>query len=243
VTASRVSWLPAEHPKAAFIPIGANIPERSAEARVVVGDERCEKIVTVFCFTPSRNRELEIGDIVHAARTAHREGRPIHLAIVGRGSKEILPEIESGLAGSGVRVSASGIISSEDISRSLAKSDVLLFVSGQVSQTRGSALAGVACGLPVVGYGGAAEGTAIAEAGLALAPYRSREALGDALSRVIGDANLRGELRRRSLEAQRKYFSWDAIAEKYVAACTCEAAAGASFGRAHNSSLQSPGIS
>jgi glycosyltransferase involved in cell wall biosynthesis len=240
VPPSKISWLPERREKAAFIPIGANIPEAAAD---IPQDTSGERTVAVFCFTPSPNQELEIADIVHAMKAAHREGGATHLAILGRGSEEVRPEIERRLAGGGIRVTASGLLPAREISRQLARADALLFVSGQVSQTRGSALAGIACGLPVVGYAGAAEGTAIAEAGLRLAPYRNREALGEALASVMRDANLRADLRRRSREAQQQHFSWDAIASQYAAACARDAVSEAATGETRRSSLQSPGIS
>lgn len=240
VPPSKISWLPAQHEKAAFIPIGANIPEPVADAPE---EETSEKTVAIFCFTPSPNQELEIADIVHAMKAAHSQGHATHLALLGRGSAEVKPEIESRLAGSGIRVTASGLLPADEISRRLSHSGALLFVSGLVSQTRGSALAGIACGLPVVGYAGAAEGTAIAEAGLCLAPYRNREALGEALASVMHDVNLRADLQRRSREAQRRHFSWDAIASQYAAACARGAISEPAPGQARRSSLQSPGIS
>lgn len=216
VPVRKVPWLQAGQP-ATFIPIGANVPEVSEVGTSgSLAQAARERTVAVFCFTSSPNRELEIGDMIYAAQSAQRAGQPIHLRILGRGSREILPEIEMRLAGSGVHASATGILPAAEISRALAQSDALLFVSGQLSQTRGSALAGVACGLPIVGYGGEVEDTPLAEAGLQLAPYRNREALGAALALVMADANLRARLRLRSFDAQRKYFSWDAIAEQFV---------------------------
>jgi glycosyltransferase involved in cell wall biosynthesis len=243
VPAAKIAWLPANHPKAASIPIGANIPEPRTSGSNEAGNEGSERTVAVFCFTPGINRELEVEDIVHAMRTCYRSGQKTRLVILGRGSQEVRAEIEERLSGSGVTVSATGLLPAEEISMLLLQTDALLFVSGQVSQRRGSALAGIACGLPVVGYAGAAEGTPIAEAGLQLAPYRNREALAAALARVLGDADWRNELRRRSVAAQHKYFSWDAIAEKYAAACAHQAISEASLGEARGSSLHSQGIS
>jgi glycosyltransferase involved in cell wall biosynthesis len=67
-----------------------------------------------------------------------------------------------------------------------------------------------------VGYAGAAEGTPLAEAGIQLVPYGDRQALGVALERVLTDTNLRKELHERNLTAQRKYFSWDVIANVFM---------------------------
>ncbi len=242
VPEQKVSWLRANHRTSAFIPIGANIPEPSAGSQKGGVDHDAEKTVAVFCFTPSPNRHLEIAEIIQAAQAAQRGGQRIQLLILGRGSQEVLPEIERGLTGNGVRVWATGILPAEEISRELSKSDVLLFVSGQVSQTRGSALAGVACGLPILGYAGAAEGTPLMEAGLQLAPFRDRQALAEALARVVSDSALREELHQRSLAAQRKYFSWDAIAERYTSACSRDTVAVTSLGEPGRTSVQSRGI-
>jgi len=178
-----------------------------------------------------------------AMRTASRGGERLHLMIVGRGSSEIRPRVEAALAGSGVCVTATGILPADQIARRLSSADALLFVSGCVAQTRGTALAAVACGIPIVGYAGAVDGSPLVEAGLELAPYRNREALAGALARVMGDATLRNELRRRSAAAYRKYFSWDAIAEQYAAACLIEPALEAPLEASRGSSLRSPGIS
>jgi glycosyltransferase involved in cell wall biosynthesis len=215
--ANKISWLQENDPKAAFIPIGANIPELTGEAPAL--PRRGEKTVAVFCFSPGHHRHLEIGDMVYAARTAQRNGESVHLMILGRGSQEIESEVREALAGSGVRVSATGIQPAREIAKKLSDCDALLFVSGNIAQTRGSALAAVACGIPIVGYGGAVEGTPLAEAGVVLSPYRERQAFADALARVLSDHSLNSELRRRSTEAHRKHFSWDVIAEKFVASC------------------------
>ena len=92
----------------------------------------------------------------------------------------------------------------------------MLCVRGKLYPRRGSAIAGIACGLPIVGYAGKAEGTPLAEAGVILVPYRDRKALGMALARVLGDADLRRELQEKSLRVRGKYFSWDVIAGAYV---------------------------
>jgi glycosyltransferase involved in cell wall biosynthesis len=54
------------------------------------------------------------------------------------------------------------------------------------------------------------------EAGVLLAPEGDRDALADALGRVLADDTLRAELRRRSLAAREKHFSWDRIAQDYL---------------------------
>lgn len=239
IPTDKISWVSKDCRKAVSIPIGPNIPEPDRE--VVACSNPREKTVAVFCFSPGHNRHLEIGDMVHAVRTAQRSGERVHLMILGRGSQEIQREVEQALTGSGVRVSATGILLAEEITRKLAGCDALLFVSGNIAQTRGSALAAVACGIPIVGYGGAAEGTPLAEAGIELAPYRESQALADALTRVLSDADLNADLRRRSANAHRKYFSWDVIAGKFVASCNSVRAADNLLSDPSRHSLKSAG--
>ena len=131
-------------------------------------------------------------------------------------------EIESGLAGSGAEIAILGMIPAEEILARLSAADVQLFVCGSVSQRRSTALAGIACGLPIVGYQGLAEGTPIAEAGLYLVPYRDSAALSAALTKVLQDDELAAQLRRKSRVAHAKYFSWDAVASHYLRALRIE---------------------
>ena len=49
-----------------------------------------------------------------------------------------------------------------------------------------------------------------------LSPEDDRNALATNLARVLSDEILRGDLRKRSLEARDKYFSWDVIARKFL---------------------------
>jgi glycosyltransferase involved in cell wall biosynthesis len=109
-----------------------------------------------------------------------------------------------------------GVLTADEIERRLCEADALLFVRGGISSRRGSALAGIACGLPVVAYDGSETGLPITEAGVILAREGDRDALASNLTRVLSDDLLRNDLRKRSLEAREKYFSWDVIARKFL---------------------------
>jgi glycosyltransferase involved in cell wall biosynthesis len=174
------------------------------------------KTVAVFCYTPGTNAVQEVADTVQAIRTVCDQGIPVHLVAIGRGTEEMRSAIESGLAGSGARVSIFGMIPPEEIVAHLSAADAQLFVCGSVSQRRSTALAGVASGLPIVGYQGLAEGTPIAEAGLYLVPYRDSSALSAALLKVLQDDELAADLRRKSRAAHARYFSWNAVASHYL---------------------------
>jgi glycosyltransferase involved in cell wall biosynthesis len=214
-----VEWLGGDARKAAFVPIGANIPaglEKGVRGSGDSGDASATKTVVVFCLTAGANRAVEVKDTVAAARAACGEGFAVRLIVVGRSTAEVREEFERELAGSGAEVRVLGMRPAEEVAHILRKADAQLFVCGRVSQRRGSALAGIACGLPIVGYAGEAAGTEVERAGLRLAPYRDAEALGRALVEVLKDGELNARLRERSRAAQAAVFSWDVIATKFA---------------------------
>jgi hypothetical protein len=63
-----------------------------------------------------------------------------------------------------------GLLTPERIVECLASSDVLLFVRGTISSRRGSAIAGIACGLPVIAMAGSETAAPITDAGVVLLP-------------------------------------------------------------------------
>ncbi len=112
-----------------------------------------------------------------------------------------------------------GLLSPEAIIQTLAAADVLLFVrAGGLSSRRGSAIAGIVCGVPVVGFSSYETGPPITEAGVLLAPEGDRDALAKALTRALCDDALRADLRKRNIEVRDRYFSWDAISQTYLRA-------------------------
>jgi len=215
VPLENVAWLPRNHAKAAYIPIGANIPEVASHREPANLDHNARKTVAVFCLSLNSNRELEVADLAHAAQRVRQAVGSVRFIVLGKGSEEARTEIESAFKGLDVELSICGRLPADQISETLASTDALLYLYGHVSQTRGSVLAGVACGMPIVGYAGKAR-EPIHEAGIEMVPYRNREALAAALVRVLSDDALRAELRRKSREAQRRLFSWDSIAQAYV---------------------------
>ncbi len=221
---AKIPWLAPQDHRAVAIPIAANVPEEppSADSAQPPGKNSNLKTVAVFCYTPGPNAVHEVADTVQAIRTARSEGIAVRLVAVGRSTAEMRAEIESGLAGSGAEIAILGMVPAEEITAHLSAADVQLFVCGPVSQRRSTALAGIACGLPIVGYQGLVEGTPIAEAGLYLVPYRDSAALSAALTKVLQDDELAVQLRHRSRVAHAKYFSWDAVAAHYLSALRIE---------------------
>lgn len=211
-------WLPPNPIKAVFIPVGPNIPEPDRRVRT---NDRLMKTVAIFGVTGGDNIPREVADITFVVRQAAKaltpKGQKVRLVVLGRGSEEAEPTFRQHLDGAeGVEVSVLGLLPAEKVTEVLSQADVLLFVRGHISSRRTSAIAGIACGLPVVAYEGAETGFPITEAGVLLAPQGNREALAEALTRVLTDDTLWHELHQRSLNAQRTYFCWDAIAQRFV---------------------------
>lgn len=211
-----IAWLPRNRSRAVYIPIGANIPERVLPRDSSELNPSTPKTVAVFCLSLGENRLTEIADLAHAAERVRDSVGAVRFVVLGKGSAEAREEIESAISSKDVEMRVLGRLPAVEVANTLATADVLLYLGGHVTQTRGSALAGVACGLPIVGYTGAAR-EPIYDAGVELAPYGDREALATALVRVLKDNALRSDLRRRSSAAQRS-FSWKSIADAYIEA-------------------------
>jgi glycosyltransferase involved in cell wall biosynthesis len=215
VPPSGVAWLPAATSKAAYIPVGSNVPPMVREGERRPGDGRT---VVVFGVTGGEAGRREVADIAFAVRRASCVVRGLRLVVVGRGSSEAGDALREALDGCSVSARVRGLLPPEEVARELASSDAQLFVRGPVSTQRGSAIAGIACGLAIVGYSGDHTGPPLTEAGVALVPLGDRKALAEALVDVLTDDARRASLRARSREAHRRYFSWDAIAARYVEA-------------------------
>jgi glycosyltransferase involved in cell wall biosynthesis len=212
----RIRWLRQSASKARFIPIGANIPERRPAVNARFSENNGPKTVVVFCLTGMPYLRDELKDISDAARKAIEDGARFRILFLGRGTSEAREEITRSFRELPVDVSSLGLLDAARISDILAQSDAMLCVRGRVYHRRGSAIAGIASGLPIVGYAGETNGTLLEHAGLVLVPYRDGQAAGAALSRILQDADFHHELSEKSLQAHQKYFSWTLIASAFV---------------------------
>jgi hypothetical protein len=215
VPIEKVSWLPAVHDKAVHIPVGANCPEPLLEPSAHSADTMT---VAVYCVTTDRRLTQEVRDISCAVKRATSVAKSVRLVVLGRGSREAISALRAEFVGSHVDMEILGLLSPEDVSRTLGRADALLFVRGHISSRRGSAIAAIACGLPVVGYEGPETDWPLTEAGLLLVPEGDWEGLSTALAKVLSDTALRQALRERSRRAQVQYFSWSVIAASLVGA-------------------------
>jgi glycosyltransferase involved in cell wall biosynthesis len=214
VSLDKISWLPMRKEKSVFIPVGANCPEPLSAAREV---SPAIKTVAVYSVTGGGRTPIEVADLVLALKRAASSLGRVRLLLFGRGSREAEPALRSGLAGANIEIESLGLISPAEVRRALARADVLLFVRGQISSRRGSAIAGIAAGLPIVCYSGSETAWPVTEAGILAVPQGDREALAAALENVLLDDSFRKALAARSRAAHEKYFSWSAITERFAA--------------------------
>jgi glycosyltransferase involved in cell wall biosynthesis len=216
VAMEKLSWMRPQDGNARFIPVGANFPTTS-EANSRKGTSPDGKLnVAVFGITGGKAGQKELNDIVEAVRFAAARVKDLRLIVLGRNSKSAEGDLRNRLKDTSVELHVMGVLPSKGVVRSLAISDVLLFVRGPISTRRSSAIAGIACGLPVIACEGPETAPPITEAGLALySPQRKRD-LGDVLLRVLQDEHYRASLAQQSWVAHQQYFSWTAIAAKYA---------------------------
>jgi glycosyltransferase involved in cell wall biosynthesis len=215
------SWLGKAETRAVFIPIGANLPEPMTDSASCSEANRTgrlsrNRVVGVYGFTGvewGKREAMTIGSVLRA--TASRIPG-IRLVALGRGSKESQPYLERALNGAAVELSVLGLLSAEDVAQELSQADALLFVRGEMLGHRGSAIAGIACGIPVVGYGDPEKAFPLSEAGVVLVPPNDSDGLAGALTRVLVDDQFRLDLCERSRRAQAEYFSWESIAVRFV---------------------------
>ena len=216
VSTEKSSWLKMSSAKTVFIPVGANFPT-TGEAVSRKGIATDEKLgIAVFGVTGGKAGRKEVKEIIEAVRFAAARLKDLRLIVLGRHSKDSEAELRKRLSDTKVELHVMGVLAAEDVVRSLALSDVLLFVRGHISTRRSSAIAGIACGLPVIAFEGPETAPPITEAGLALYSPQRKGDLGDVLLRVLQDEHLRATLAQKSWVAQQQYFSWTAIARQYA---------------------------
>jgi len=211
-----VPWLPANDTKSVSIPLGPNIPENLTNRSALQSRNGARKTVVVFCVSEPPYGQREIDDVAAATRAAISNGTELRVIFVGRGTAESKAAIERAFEGTGIEVCNHGLCEPPEVSRIFSESDAMLAVRGRLSLRRGSALAGLACGLPMVAYAGLAEGTIIEEAGITLVPFGDQAALGSALGAILSNDVLWREMHKRNLYVQEKYLSWNVIAAQFT---------------------------
>jgi glycosyltransferase involved in cell wall biosynthesis len=212
----KAQWLPADAQNVVFVPVGANLPSPETAWTKEKSSQKGPPTVAVFSLSPGHVGEEEVKAIAEGMGYVTARMGPVRLLVLGRHAESAEKFLREMLNGMDVKLMVSGLLAAEEVVQVLGKSDVMLFVRGAISTRRGSAIAGIACGLPVVAMEGWETAAPITEAGVELtAPG---EHYGPALLRVLQDSAYRANLAERSRKAQQNHFSWQAIAQKYAAA-------------------------
>ncbi len=215
VPPENVPWLPPRSHNTVFIPVGANLPtpeEAWPQPRV---PEKLPPSVAIYSLSLGRAGEDEARTIAQAVSYAAQKLGPVRLVVLGRNSETAGALLKEKLTATRVEVIVHGLLAGENVVRVLRACDVMLFVRGAISSRRGSAIAGIACRLPVVARAGWETGWPITEAGVVLLAENDTQGYGPALVRVLSDRAYTAALSERSRRAYQQYFSWSVIAAKY----------------------------
>ena len=214
VPAEQLSWLPRNEHRMIFIPVGANLRIDVAQMK----NRRSASLpsIAVFGITGGAAGERETEIIIEAIRLTSKKAGRLNLQVFGRHAELRERRLREALRDFPVQLEIRGVISAAEVVCKLSSSDVLLFVRGPISSRRGSAIAGIACGVPVVAYAGPETAPPITEAGIVLVSTPNAQELAAALTRVLLDRPHHDALAAKSQDAYQKHFSWSAIAERYA---------------------------
>ena len=212
----KVAWLPPKAGRIEFIPVGANLPlDTFRQANQELHEPPA---IAVFGITGGEAGHAETRAILDAVTFAAKRVGALRLEIFGRDAESQDAFFREALRNLPVQLRISGVLPAEQIARKLADSDVLLFFRGSISSRRGSAIAGIASGLPVIAYGGPETAAPITEAGVVLVRPGNTLGAGEALVKVLADRQYRESLMAMSRAAYEEHFSWPAIAARYAQA-------------------------
>lgn len=197
--------------RAVHLPVGSNISPTTmsrseARRRLDVGDEF---VVTLFG-TGNPHRVLEHPEAAIARLAGVHGPRNVRVLNLGLGAPQ--PRVPPG-----VHVITPGGLPAQEISRHLLASDVLLLsFSDGISTRRGTLMAGLAHGIPVVGLSGVSTDdvlTAHPDA-VVLTPVGDPGAFADAVLELASDPQRLAQTGRAGTALYRAEFDWPVIAER-----------------------------
>lgn len=214
----KIPWNIVQTGKTISIPVGANLPAPELAWQKTLANSGAPPRVAVFSLSDGRVGAVEVSAIADAMLFVAERLGPVQLAVLGRNSEAAQIQLRKSLENSPVQIIVHGLLLPEEVVRVLSSCDAMLFVRGPLSTRRGSALAGIACGLPVIARHGWETASPITKAGIEFVRPEESGNFGPALLRVLSDASLRSLLARRSQEAYTRYLSWDVIASQFAEA-------------------------
>ena len=143
--------------------------------------------IAVFSLSAGHVGREEVKSIADAALFAAERIGPLRILILGRNSEIARTHLLKRLGAAPVQVIVRGLLPADEVVQLLGSCDAMLFVRGPLSSRRGSAIAGIACGLPVVACQGWETAPPITEAGAELVRPEETSNFGPALVRVLAD--------------------------------------------------------
>jgi glycosyltransferase involved in cell wall biosynthesis len=213
VPPEKLNWLTTVPPNAVFIPVGPNLPIPLQ----LPFAQNAIPTIGVFSITGGKAGTFETKIIVATVRHAAMRLGKIRLLVFGRHAELREAEVRDGLCDLNVDVSVDGVIEPQRVVQKLFECDVLLFIRGPISSRRGSAIAGIACGLPVIAYAGSETAPPITDAGVVLVSQNKPSELNNSLVRILSDDSYRTDLAFRSRAAYQTHFAWSSIATRFAA--------------------------
>ncbi|HVE77045.1 MAG TPA: glycosyltransferase [Actinomycetota bacterium] len=215
IPAPNVEWLPAGI-KTVYIPTGSNAEpvgglHHPADRKPAA--TRKPRKIAVFGFTGSEIK-AEAEDLVRICDAVAKGIGKFELHVVGRGSAEAATLLAS-LLPDDVSLENHGVVDDSSLREIIASVDLLLFIRGELSSRRTTAIAAVAAGTPVAGYEGPETAPPLTEAGVVAVAKGEIGELADAAIGILSKPAKWQKLSRQSSAAYRDHFSWRAIADSW----------------------------
>src|SRR5919201_6130777 len=128
VPMEKLTWMEPHYKHSVFIPVGANflVAGEAASRKSIRRDRKLN--IAVFSVTGGKFMQRELGEIADAVRFASSRVRDLRLAVFGRNSENAEAQLRKRLDGAPVEIQVLGLLSNEDVVRTMSNCDVLLFV-------------------------------------------------------------------------------------------------------------------
>ncbi len=213
-------WVSARTPPLTFLPVGSNLSHSPAHPAAPPRASRAGGRVRVGVFGVSDHRaHVEVPQIAEILRRAQVETGPLEFVAFGRGTDRARP-LFARLLPPDTDARILGVLPAESALAELRQLDALIFVRHHVSAQRGSAMAAVAAGVPIVGFRGRHTGPAVEAWGMRLADEGRLGEVADHLVAVTQDAEAWLALHQAGLAAADAHLTWDGIATRFLDALT-----------------------
>ncbi len=213
-------WLPFAQSKMHTVPVFSNIPliemsepERSARRKRL----SIEPDDVALVYFGSQHEGKLFGMVLRAFRMLYTRGYPVVLLVIGQQKDAVLERVKDWNGSIGQHVVATGYCSDNDVSFYLRCGDIFLspFLDG-VSTRRGSVMAALQHGLPVVTTVGPATDRALFADAVAMTAIGDEEGYVRAVEDLLRDPLTRWALGKRGHDLSERAFSWPLISKQLL---------------------------